>query len=156
MAKILNTNGVNFKLLIAGEGELKASLQKDIDSNNLTEKVKLLGHVENIKAFMNSLDVFAFPSLFEGSANTLIEAMYYEVPSVAFEVSSNSEIIQNNQTGFLVQGFDVPLFTDKILELAKNKSLNDEFRLNSRRIVSEKFDYNQNIEALVTLTKKNV
>lgn len=106
LGKMLKADGMNFKILIAGEGELRQELQQSIESNGLKDQVKLVGHVEDMSAFFNSLDTFVFTSLYEGSANTLIEVLQHGVPTVAWDVSSNPEII-NEKTGLLVKPFDV-------------------------------------------------
>lgn len=119
VAEMLKKDGVNFKILIAGEGELKESLQGLIDSMGVQDQVKLIGHVTDMAAFMNSLDVFAFPSLFEGSANTLIEALYYGKPIVAWDVSSNGEIVVDETCGVLVRFKDVSRFREALTSVKK-------------------------------------
>ncbi len=140
MAEILVKDKVNFKILIAGEGELKQSLQKIINEKKLQERIQLIGHVEDMATFMNSIDVFVFPSLFEGSANTLLEAQYFGKPIVAWETSSNGEIIQNNINGFLVPTQDSKLFTQKVSELLYSKDLSDKLKMNGEKLVKEFFD----------------
>lgn len=117
LAKLLKADGVIFKILIAGEGELRGPLQKMIDEQNLGNEVKLLGHVSDMPAFFNSLDVFVFTSLYEGSANTLIETLQYGIPTIAWNVSSNPEIIEDGVTGALVELGDIEGIKRKISEL---------------------------------------
>lgn len=148
MAEILKAKGVNFKVLIAGEGELKSSLLDMIKAKNLTQEVMLVGHVTDMPAFMNSLDLFVFPSLFEGSANTLIETLFYEKPIIAFNVSSNPEIIQHEVNGFLAQPFEVKDLAECTLELMNSPQLREEFVKNGERILKEKFDNQKIYEGL--------
>ena len=53
-----------------------------------------------------SSDVFLLPSLWEGFGYVIVEASLSELPIVAFDISSNSEVI-NESTGFLTNGFCV-------------------------------------------------
>lgn len=140
MAEELSRSGINFKVLIAGEGELKMSLQEMINEKGLTDKVLLIGHVTDMPAFMNSLDLFVFPSLFEGSANTLIETLFYEKPIVAFNVSSNPEIIQHGVNGLLAKAFEVGDLTDCVQKLINSPQMREEFIKNGQMVVQEKFD----------------
>jgi glycosyltransferase involved in cell wall biosynthesis len=140
MAELLKSQNVKFHLLIAGEGELKSSLQEQIKSKNLQKYVTLLGHVTDMSSFMNSLDIFVFPSLFEGSANTLIETLYYKKPVIAFNVSSNPEIIQHRVNGLLASAFDSKDLTKCVLELINSKELREEFVKNGDIILKEKFN----------------
>jgi glycosyltransferase involved in cell wall biosynthesis len=144
MAAALKKKGVKFHLLIAGEGELKASLKEAIEHHDLTQEVTLTGHISDMASFMNSLDLFVFPSLFEGSANTLIETLFYEKPIIAFDVSSNPEIIQHGVNGFLAKPFLVEELTDWTLKLLASADLRQEFVLNGQKVLKEKFD-NQKI-----------
>ena len=148
MAEILTTQNVNFHLLIAGEGELKNSLMDLIKSKNLQDKVTLLGHVSDMAAFMNSLDLFVFPSLFEGSANTLIETLFYKKPVVAFNVSSTPEIIQDGVNGLLARAFDSQDLTTCVMKLMNSPQLREEFVLRGEKIVREKFDNQKIMQAL--------
>jgi glycosyltransferase involved in cell wall biosynthesis len=151
MAEILKKKELKFKLLIAGEGELKDSLLEMIRAKDLSQEVQLLGHVTDMSAFMNSLDLFVFPSLFEGSANTLIETLFYEKPIIAFDVSSNPEIIQDGVNGYLAKAFEVNHLVEKTIELMNSKERREEFVQNGIKIVREKFD-NQKIIQLIENT----
>lgn len=144
MAEILKNQNVNFHLIIAGEGELRNSLLEQIKVKNLQDQVTLLGHVSDMPAFMNSLDIFVFPSLFEGSANTLIETLFYKKPVIAFDVSSNPEIIQHKVNGMLAKALDSQDLTKCVLELMNSPLMREEFVKNGEKIVKEKFD-NQKI-----------
>ena len=153
MAEILNAKGLNFHLLIAGAGELKDSLIKMIQAKNLGEKVTLLGHVSDMESFMNSIDLFVFPSHFEGSANTLIEALFYKKPIVAFDVSSNPEIIEHGVNGLLAKPFDSVDLTKCVLELMNSKELCLKFAKAGERIVSEKFDNQKIFQVIEKMVK---
>lgn len=149
MAKILKSDGLNFKILIAGEGELKDALQRLINENGLQDQVKLLGHVTDMPAFFNSLDVFVFTSLYEGSANTLIETLQFGVPTVAWDVSSNPEIVINEKTGYLA-----PLGDTKTLASLVIKAKDSTLAQNGIEFVSSNFDSNKNLNILAQILKE--
>jgi glycosyltransferase involved in cell wall biosynthesis len=148
MAEILKSQNINFHVLIAGEGELRSSLLEMIKNKKLQDQVTLLGHVTDMTAFMNSLDLFVFPSLFEGSANTLIETLFYKKPIVAFNVSSNPEIIQHEVNGLLAKAFDSQDLTDCVLKLMNSIQLREEFVINGEKVVKDKFDNEKIMQAL--------
>jgi glycosyltransferase involved in cell wall biosynthesis len=144
LAKLLKADDVNFKILIAGEGELHQSLQKSIDDEGLKDHVKLLGHVTDMPGFFNSLDVFVFTSLYEGSANTLIETLQYGVPTIAWDVSSNPEIVQNDVTGKLFPVGDVAGIKNSI----KNFNRSSVLVANGYQKVTFEFDSSKNLKIL--------
>lgn len=148
LAELLKKNAIPFKLLIAGEGELRTHLTNLIAQKNLQEEVSLLGHVDDMTAFFNSLDVFVFPSKFEGSANTLIETIQHNVPCIAFDVSSNPEIIQHGVNGFLARPFEVSDLYKYTVELMNHPELKAKFAQVNDRVISAKFDNHKNLTLL--------
>lgn len=151
MAKLLKADGIKFKVLIAGEGELHGELQKMIDDQGLKNEVKLLGHVNDMPAFLNSLDVFVFTSLYEGSANTLIETLQYGVPTIAWDVSSNPEIIEDGVTGCLVGLGDVVELKKKTLHLQSNLELLNDLKRQGNIKVNKLFDSLKNLDVLAII-----
>lgn len=61
-------------LLLVGDGELRSHIQKHIDDLGINDKVKLIGVVGNVNDYMQAMDVFVFPSLWEGLPVTVVEA----------------------------------------------------------------------------------
>lgn len=151
MAKKLKAEGLNFKLLIAGEGELKEPLQRLINEHNLQNEIKLLGHVSDMPAFFNSLDVFVFTSLYEGSANTLIETLHFGVPTIAWDVSSNPEIVVNGKTGYLVPLENVDELANAVKKVMSSRD--ESLVKNGMEFVHSTFDSNQNLNILSDILK---
>ncbi|MFP5385885.1 MAG: glycosyltransferase [Bacteriovoracia bacterium] len=149
LAKLLKADGMNFKILIAGEGELRGALQKMIEEAGVQDQVKLIGHVDDMTAFYNSLDVFVFTSLYEGSANTLIEVLWHGVPTVAWDVSSNPEVIFNSELGLLVKSLDSISMKEAIFKVIVKK----ENSSNSLLTLKEKFDSSSNLDILSEIIK---
>jgi glycosyltransferase involved in cell wall biosynthesis len=151
LSKSLILEGVKFKIIIAGEGELRESLQKLIVENGLSDYVKLMGHVSDMSTFFNSLDVFVFTSLYEGSANTLIETLQHGVPTVAWDVSSHPEIIKDHVTGLLAKCGDVEELKEKILLFMHDKELRSRCVKNGFKLIEDSFDSKKNLEKLESL-----
>lgn len=120
LAKLLNKKGLNFKIIIAGSGPLEAELKSLIQTNNLEGQIQLIGFQADVKSFLNSIDIFVFPSLWEGFGNAMVEGMAEKVVPVAFNLTSNPEIIIDGENGFLVDHPNLSLFAEKVLYLADN------------------------------------
>lgn len=97
----LKKRGVAFELRIAGQGPLQKALQQQAAACDITDNVRYLGFVENMQAFYDELDVFAFPSLWEGMGNAVLEAMGRARPVVGFAISSMPEVVRHTETGLL-------------------------------------------------------
>jgi glycosyltransferase involved in cell wall biosynthesis len=149
LAEMLKARGIKFTLLIAGTGRLEQQLKQYARTRNVEEEVIFVGFIDRIKGFMESIDIFLLSSLYEGFGYVLAEAMAAKKPVVAFNVSSNPEIVINGQTGFLVEKGNVSDFAKRTEELIHNEPLRKTFGMNARKRVEEKFDI-QRVVAEVT------
>jgi len=121
IAQFLKNKNVAFKILIAGEGPLFRELQEKIQKNGLAEQIKLLGFVSDMPSFMQQIDVFVSTAKWEGFGFVLAEAMTFKKPTLAFDVSSNPELISNEKTGFLIPAFNTEVFAEKLIILNNNR-----------------------------------
>lgn len=72
----------NAKLLMLGEGEDREKLEKLICDMKLEDRVILTGNVRNVSDYLSAMDVFAFPSLFEGMPLSIVEVQANGLPCV--------------------------------------------------------------------------
>lgn len=149
MARILKTEGHHFRLLITGKGKLKKHLLKKIKQYNLEEEVHLTDFSENIHDFLKCIDIFVFPSLHEGSANIILEAMAMSKPIVAFNTSSIPELIKDGETGFLAPFKEVNDFTTKVKFLIENPGKRYELGKKSRELIQNNFQWSEKFKELL-------
>ena len=69
-------------LLLLGEGEDRPMLEQKIHELHLEEYVRMTGNVRNVPDYLNAMDVFAFPSLYEGMPLSIIEVQSNGLPCV--------------------------------------------------------------------------
>ena len=81
MPKILKAKPNAF-LLLLGEGDDRPLLEQRINELGLNGYIRLTGNVRNVGDYLSAMDVFAFPSLYEGMPLTLIEAQSNGLPCV--------------------------------------------------------------------------
>jgi glycosyltransferase involved in cell wall biosynthesis len=148
IAKALKERGVNFTLLIAGNGPLESELTEQIKKADLENEIKLLGFVKNINEFMKSIDIFLLTSLWEGFGFVLAEAMLNKKPIVAWDISSNPELVTHNVNGYLAPPFKVEMFTQQIINLIENPDKQMEFGEKGRTIAEAKFSYEETTNQL--------
>lgn len=136
----LKSRNTNFKILLGGIGRLEKSIKEKIKSHKLEKEIILLGFIDNPKSFMDTIDVFLLPSIWEGFGYVLAEAMLCEKPVIAFDISSNSQLVESDVNGFLVPFNDVKCFCDKIEILNKDLSKTKEMGLSGRNKIQKEFD----------------
>jgi glycosyltransferase involved in cell wall biosynthesis len=108
------------KLLLAGEGPLKAELEKTARRLNIVDRVFFLGHREDVPALLGAADVFTLASLWEGNPLSVMEAMAAGVPVVASAVGGVPELVENGTHGLLPMAGDVQGFTSALMLLAQD------------------------------------
>ncbi|NDV24468.1 glycosyltransferase family 4 protein [Desulfovibrio sp. JC022] len=123
-AELLKEKGLNFKILIAGSGEMEQELKDYATELDVNDKISFLGFIKDMKSFHASQDIFCLPSLWEGFGYALVEAMTLEKPVVGFDISSNPEVVADGETGILVPVED----TEKLAAALKKMILDEELR----------------------------
>ena len=146
VATILKEKNIDFHLYLAGGGEKEAQLKKLVEKLGLKNNITFLGFVENIKSFMQGIDVFLLTSEWEGFGYVLAEAMACRKPSIAFNISSNPELIEDGENGFLVKPFDKKQFAEKVILLANNQELREELGQNAEKILMSKFTLERSVK----------
>lgn len=125
-----------FLLFIAGDGELRADIEKLIAELNLNNDVILLGRRSDVPKLMSACDVFVLSSDYEGLPTVLIEALACQAHAVSTDVSGAAEILKDN--GKIVP-VNEPKHLAKAIEVCLSR--NDKNKLGSEYVYSN-FDLN--------------
>ncbi len=102
------------RLVIVGDGVLMLPLQALVREADIENLVWLAGERHDVADIMRTLDLFVLPSINEGISNTLLEAMASALPVIATKVGGNSELVVENETGYLVPKQDPIAMADAI------------------------------------------
>lgn len=89
----LNKTDENYKLFLIGEGELKEKVQKKVNEKGLSKKVVFMGLRDDVNQVLQAMDVFLFPSLFEGLGIAFIESQASGVHCVVSDVIPKEAIL---------------------------------------------------------------
>ena len=108
-----------WKLALVGYDDLYQDnfkrLQAIIDQNNSQDKVVLVGREVDVDSFYRRSKIFAFTSSSEGFPNVIGEAISAGLPVVSYDcIAGPSELITQDQNGFLVPVFDDEQFREKL------------------------------------------
>lgn len=152
----LKERQLNFRIVIAGEGSHRNHLEDQIQNMGFGDEIELLGFVSDVEEFMQQIDIFAFPSLWEGFGYATAEAMAAGRPVVAFDVSSNREVVQDGETGYLVPIEDVEQFSEKIFLLANSPLLRKRLGETGRLRVCTMFDQKKQLQKIENFLCKEV
>lgn len=81
-------------MLLVGDGPLENEIRHRLNSGVLQGRYLILSHRSDIPELMKAMDVFLFPSFYEGLPVTLIEAQVSKLPCVVSDVIHQSAILQ--------------------------------------------------------------
>lgn len=139
------------KLLIAGEGPLRRTLERFSRRLGVSEKVFFLGFKKDLSVFYSGLDLFAMPSLWEGMPVALLEALSYGLPVVATAVSGIPEVMSDGCEGFLVAPANPQQIAAGMSELLNNPQKRLEMGNRGRARVASEYSREKMIAAYVNL-----
>jgi glycosyltransferase involved in cell wall biosynthesis len=102
-ASLLVREGVHFELVLAGDGEMRARLEKSIGTLGLSGFVRILGWLTNDQVRNEILEARALvmPSFAEGLPIVIMEAMALERPVLATYVAGIPELVKHGEDGWL-------------------------------------------------------
>ena len=146
---------MDWELLIFGDGDDRALIEKQIADSGIGKNVKLMGNrpLNQIAEAYQQADVFVLPSLRETSGNVLLEAMAYAVPIVAFDTSF-CRLLKEVDCGVFIN-------TDQALEgikedwckaivtLGQDKELAKQMGLNGYKYVNSKLTWDEKYRIIV-------
>jgi len=104
----------------------------------LHAKVHCMGHRKDIRALLQSLDIFVLSSLHEGFSNAILEAMAEGLPVIASRRGGNPEIV-TTENGILVEPGDVDMLAAAITRLLANRTVRQEMGRRGLELVRNQF-----------------
>jgi glycosyltransferase involved in cell wall biosynthesis len=111
-----------WRLAICGrEDDATSDIRAAVDTHGLHERVDVLGRRLDTGNIFAATDIFAMPSLWEGTPLALIEAMLASKPSVASDIGGIPEMIDDGVHGLLVAPTDVDALARALRRLVTNE-----------------------------------
>jgi glycosyltransferase involved in cell wall biosynthesis len=150
-AGIMREAGVDFQLVIGGEGELSSVLEQQIQSLELTKNVQLPGMVEHLNQVMQAADLFVMSSLWEGLPLVLLEAMASGLPTVAFRIPGIDEVITDRVDGLKVPVGDAGKLAEGLMELVTDHNKRRQMGVAAADTIGRQYNFTTMIDQLVEL-----
>ena len=139
----LHRQMANVKLMLLGDGPLQEHIKQKVDSLGLSNCVFFAGLQKNPAPFYSAMDVFVFPSLWEGLPLTLVEAQYADLLCFVSKSVTDEVVITENM---------ITLSTDHSYVWLKKLSLFNAMKnREGPQIKNERFDIRKCYGMLETL-----
>jgi glycosyltransferase involved in cell wall biosynthesis len=111
------------RFVIAGEGELRPTLERQIKEHHLEKHVFLAGFRPDILSVHKGFDIFVMSSVTEGLGTSLLDAMACGKPVVATTAGGMPEVVDEGTTGLLVPPRDHQAMAEALVKLLTNPEL---------------------------------
>lgn len=129
----------DFVYWIIGYGVLQEQLNKWIEIYNVSDVVRVYIKPNNIAEMLKYADVYLSTSIFEGTSNSIMEAMNWCLPIVATDVGDNRFLVENGETGFLHNVGDSHSIADSLKCLLDNIKLRNDMGVKGNRKLCNDF-----------------
>jgi glycosyltransferase involved in cell wall biosynthesis len=157
--KVLDTGKQNVYFFIVGDGSVKKELthylaaQKIKFSDNDVNKAKIIftSWVEDMATVYHGLDLVVLTSLNEGTPLSIIEAQFCGKPVIASNVGGVKDTFANGKSGYLIDGFSVDDYTEKLQILMNNPELRDNFSKAAISFATNTFNKQNEVLAIKNL-----
>jgi L-malate glycosyltransferase len=137
------------KLLLAGDGPCRQKLEALAQELGVKDAVIFAGFVKDVEAVYAALDIFLLPSFFEALNNSLLSAMTYEIPSIAFRRGALGEIIEDGKSGLLVSGPRVNEICAASAKILRDRNFAAKLGEEGRHRVEQNFSAVRMVEGMI-------
>ena len=144
-------SGHQVGLLIAGEGHLKETLQKQIDELQLQNHVQLVGFLKDPRELYRAIDIFVLSSLREGLPNVVLEAMASQRAVVTTNVNGIPRLVTNGLNGVVVKTDCVDALHDGIQRVLENNNHRQHLAIQGRKTVDQHFSFEMRMKTIVDI-----
>lgn len=144
------------RLIVAGDGPERTSLQRQTEQLGLAQSVEFLGWIapEQVPRIIGSANMLVIPSRWEGLPNTVLQAAMMERPVIGTRVGGLPEIVEHQQTGLLVEPEDVEALAAAIVSLLKCPQRSLQLGQAARAKVEREFSWHRYVDAYDALYRK--
>lgn len=130
------------KIFIVGDGDMKQEIeQRLIPMHNIGIDISLTSWIYDIAEFNAGMDIMCLTSKNEGTPVSLIEAQASNLPVVSTEIGGVADIVEQNETGFIIPRTNKGEFVLKLKLLIENDELRQKMKLKGWQNVYQKYSY---------------
>ena len=146
----------NIRLQIFGDGPFRNKIDNLISDLDLADNIEVRKFIPRAELWkrIDKAMLVALPSLHEAQSVSMLEAMAFKKPLVAFDYPFSREIITDMENGVLAKQADVKDLTDKIRILIENEKLRTILGENANSYVRRRHNWNALVEEYIRLYKE--
>jgi len=136
----------SWHLVLVGSGSgqvisIEEKLRTDAEAGVLRGRVTFTGRVDNVAAYLQASDIFAFPTLDEALGMSAVEAQACGLPAVASRTGGVPDIVEDGVTGILAPPGETSPLADALRALVSDPERRIRFATAARARMKERFAY---------------
>jgi glycosyltransferase involved in cell wall biosynthesis len=139
------------RVLVAGQGPHEAHLRRVVAGLQAEDRVRFLGHCDDVQPVLEAADLFVLPSHREGLPNAVLEAMAMDLPVVAAAADGTGEVVVDGETGLLVPPGDRAALGAAVARLLVDGALRRRLTQDARSHLEAYFSLPRAVEQVETL-----
>jgi len=133
--------------VLVGDGPEREKIRLVCEEYSLTDEVRLLGQIDDVRNVISTMDVFVIPSISETFSNAALEAMAMGKVVVITDNGGAREMIDSGANGYTYDQGDVGSLTDILASLATDSTLRRRLGRNARHTVLQEFTFTQMVDS---------
>ncbi|HEY3312579.1 MAG TPA: glycosyltransferase family 4 protein [Anaerolineales bacterium] len=144
----------DIKLIITGDGPVRAALEQRVKAYHLNDRVHFEGHVsdrDRLVDLYQKASLFVLPSHHEGLPTVILEAMACGCPVIATNVGGVPNVIEDGKNGIIIPPGDPNHLAGAVQALLGDPEKLTEMGMQARLSVEERFSWNQTGSRFVEL-----
>ena len=100
----LHAQGIDFELVIVGDGPFRGKLERLIDQHGLRDRVRITGFLNNhgVRLELEAARALVMPSFAEGLPVVIMEALALGRPVISTYVAGIPELVEPGRSGWLI------------------------------------------------------
>ncbi len=148
----VHDRGLPHHLVLVGDGELQAVLERRAQELGLRAWVHFVGATSTPQDYYRSADVFALSSDIEGLPNVLLEAQVFGLPAVTTAAGGAGEVVVDGETGFVVPCGQVDGLAAALARLLADPQLRQQLGSAGQRRVRREFSVDRWVRRIEELS----
>lgn len=155
LADRIRNAGLDFRLLLIGDGSLRKDCERMIEELKIDKHVLLLGMRADVRKIIHDIDIVLLFSKWEGLPISVIEAMFAGKPVVASNVGGIKELIDHGKNGYLLDDFHMESGVAYISDLIHDAKLRETMGMTGRSMACSRFTLDRMVRQYHELYKSH-
>jgi glycosyltransferase involved in cell wall biosynthesis len=156
LCRQLSPKHPKLRFMFVGDGQLRQEIEAEAGRAGVRDRIVFAGLVpaSQIPACISAMDIVVHTSLREGLARVLPQALISGKPAVSFDIDGAREVVQNGETGYLVEPRSVPGLLEAVEKLIDDPALRATMGQRGRELCARPFDKDVMVQEIGQVYRK--